>query len=260
MLELPPDRVHVYFVRQDEIKDRELLDAYGNLLSIEEKRQKQRFYFSRDSHRYLVTRALIRIVLSEYSSIKPRDWRFKPNPHGRPEIINREPFSIPLSFNISHTRDMIMLGIARRSIGVDVENTRISRSFLEIADRYFSPREVDDINSLPKYERYDRFFYYWTLKEAYIKARGMGLSLPLRQFSFYFPGREDIKIDFEPGLNDRSGRWHFWLLKPTTDHIAAVGLDCPEKLTHQLQIKKIVPMDSVAPFSCTILRKTDVSS
>ena len=72
MLELPNDRVRIYFVRQNEIKDRELLDAYGDLLSVQENQQKKRFYFSRDSHRYLVTRALVRTVLSEYSSISQK--------------------------------------------------------------------------------------------------------------------------------------------------------------------------------------------
>lgn len=256
MLELSPDRVHVYFAFQNEIKDGKLLDAYMGLLSGEERQQQQRFYFSRDRHRYLVTRALVRTMLSDYSAVRPEDWRFTPGAHGRPEITNPAPFDTPLSFNISHTRDMIMLGIAQRAIGVDVESVQIERSSLEIARRYFSSREVTDLNAVPQAEQYEHFFHYWTLKEAYIKARGMGLSLPLEQFSFYFPGARDIKISFDPELDDRPEHWRFWLFKPTADHVAAAGLEGPGELPEQLEIKKIVPLDSVAPFACRVLRQS----
>ena len=258
MLELPPFCIHLYFTFQNEINDRELLDSYQGLLSEEEQRQQQRFYFAKDQHRYLLTRVLTRTTLSKYSSIKPEDWKFTKNAYGRPEIENKDPFEPPLSFNISHTSDMIMLGVAQQTIGLDVENVQIDRASLEIAHRYFSSREVNDLNSLPANQRHEHFFYYWTLKEAYIKARGRGMSLPLRQFSFYFPEPRDIKITFDPRLNEKPEHWRFWLLKPTMNHVAAIGLKHIKELCYRLEIKKIVPLYSDMPFECTVFRQSQV--
>lgn len=151
-----------------------------------------------------------------------------------------------------------MIGIAQQSIGVDLENINTKRPTIEIADRYFSAREFEDLNSFPVNEQYERFFHYWTLKEAYIKAMGRGLSLPLSRFSFYFSGERDIKISFDPRLTDRPEHWRFWLLRAAKDHVAAVGLYNPEEINHDLEIREMTPLASDSSLPCEILRATEV--
>src|SRR5205823_5574435 len=117
--------------------------------------------------------------------------------YGRPETANSEASN--LSFNISHTHSLIVLGVTRgRALGVDVENFRAREVSIDVADRYFAPQEVAVLNASPQHEQQYRFFEYWTFKESYIKARGMGLSLPLDKFSFHYPDDGAVGIDIDP--------------------------------------------------------------
>src|ERR1051325_230593 len=183
-LPLEPTEIHLWLPLYDEIADEDLLSEYRTLLNTAEKEQEKRFYFARDRLRYLVTRALVRTVLSQYLSIHPRDWIFSTNAYGCPEIANAEARGACISFNISHTHSLIVLGVTRhRELGVDVENVQAREALIDIADRYFSPPEVAALNAVPAQQQQYRFFEYWTFKESYIKARRMGLSLPLDKFS-----------------------------------------------------------------------------
>src|SRR3989440_6927232 len=119
---LTPGEIHIWLTFYDEVSDERLHSAYRELLSDAEKKQEPRFYFARDRRRYLVTRALVRTVLSRYVSIHPREWIFSTNAYGRPEIVNAQVRDGSLSFNISHTHSLIVLGVTRnRALGVDVE-------------------------------------------------------------------------------------------------------------------------------------------
>jgi len=175
---LTRDEIHLWLAFYDEITDVHLHSAYRELLNAEEKNQEQRFYFERDQRRYLITRALVRTVLSRYEPVHPREWIFSSNAYGRPEVANAPAKDSGLSFNISHTHSLIVMGVTRsRALGVDVENFRAREVSMDIADRYFAPQEVTALNAVPPHQQQYRFFEYWTFKEAYIKARGMGLSL-----------------------------------------------------------------------------------
>ena len=114
----------------------------------------------------------------------PRTGDSSRNVHGRPEILDR-PAGVPdLRFNLSHTDGLIACAVTiGREVGVDVEHVG-RRLTHDIAGRFFAPREVADLKSLPVAEQPRVFFDYWTLKEAYIKARGFGLALPLGDFAF----------------------------------------------------------------------------
>ncbi len=111
-----------------------------------------------------------------------------------------------------------------RDIGVDVEHTPRRTEALEIADRFFSPREVRDLRALPAGEQRSRFFDYWTLKESYIKARGLGLAIPLHRFSFVLPPAAEPRLLLDPSLGDDAARWRFWLRSPTAEHRLALCL------------------------------------
>lgn len=222
-LTLEHGEIHLWLSLDREITQPELLAAYQRLLTPEERQQAQRFHFARDRHQYLITRALVRSVLAHYATVAAADWRFQAGQHGRPQILN--PQGSDLTFNISHTAGLIALAVTRRGeLGVDVENIIDRSPPLEISRRYFSVTETSDLHTLPQALQAERFFHYWTLKESYIKARSMGLSLPLEQFSFRFPGANGICLGFSDELSrdDLPENWHFWLLQPGPEYVLAL--------------------------------------
>ena len=166
---------------------------------------------------------MVRSVLSRYLPIAPEQWQFRANPYGRPEVANEDAEARRITFNLSHTHGLIVLGVALdRAIGVDVENVREQRAAIEIADRFFAPDEVAALRALPEEQQEQRFFEYWTLKESYIKARGMGLSIPLDRFAFDVEDRAEIRLTIDPSLGDRAERWAFWRLEPKPQYVVAV--------------------------------------
>jgi 4'-phosphopantetheinyl transferase len=257
---LTPTEIHVWLAFYDEICDERLHSDYRELLDAAEKEQEPRFYFARDRRRYLVTRALVRTVLSRYVSIHPREWIFSTNAYGRPEIVNAQVRDACLSFNISHTHSLIVLGVTRsRALGVDVENFRAREVSIDIADHYFAPQEVAALAAVPPHQQQYRFFEYWTFKEAYIKARGMGLSLPLDKFSFHYPDDRAVEIAIDPELADDSARWQFWQFRPASDYLVAI---CAERVGAQspkLIVRQAIPMLSEKECAFEFLRVSEAS-
>jgi 4'-phosphopantetheinyl transferase len=223
--------IHVWLTFCEAISDERLLVAYRELLNATEKQEESRFYSARDRHSYLVTRALVRTVLSRYASVDPKDWVFSTNAYGRPYIVNPQATDGCLSFNVSQTQGLIVLGVAKgRSLGVDVENFNTRDISIDIANHYFAPEEVAALHEVSYYQQRYRFFEYWTLKESYIKARGMGFSLPLDRFSFHFADDHVIDLVINPELGDDSSRWQLWQFRPSSEHLLAI---CAEKLNAQ---------------------------
>jgi len=221
----PPGRtlsrgeVHLWFLFPDipQLHEPALLEAYRRLLTEDELHRQQRYLQAVHRHQALVARALVRTTLSRYEEVPPDRWRFALGPHGRPEIA--EPAAGGLSFNLSHTTGLMVCAVTReRGVGVDVEDTRRRVSSLQIARRFFAPAEVRQLEAGTS-----AFCDFWTLKEAYLKARGAGLSLPLRRFSFRLVG-EDIAVSFEPDLKDDQAAWRFALLRPASWHTAALAV------------------------------------
>ncbi len=258
IIPLVPAEIHLWLAFYDQITEESLHSAYREPLSPAEKEQESRFYFARDRRRYLVTRALVRTVLSRYAYIHPREWVFSTNPYGRPEIVNAKARDAGLSFNISHTHSLIVLGVTKgRALGVDVENFRAREVSIEIADRFFSPQEVAALIVAPAQQQQYRFFEYWTFKEAYIKARGMGLSLPLDKFSFHYPDDRTVEIAIDPELADESARWQFWQFRPKPEYLVAI---CAERVGSQsssLIVRQTVPLLSEKTFDPEFLRVSD---
>ncbi len=226
-LTLSAQQIELWLAFYNQITDVALLSNLRLLLNEAERQQAQRFHFPDDRQRYLVTRAMVRTVLSRYVDVAPADWVFSKNEYGRPEIVNEA--AAGLNFNISHSRGLIALGISRqRIVGVDVENLTTRQVSDGIAERFFSPDEAAELASVPAAQRQDRFFEYWTFKESYIKARGMGLSIPLEQFGFHFPDERSVGLRIDPQLGDDAERWCFWQFRPTPGYLLAV---CAERLT-----------------------------
>ncbi len=244
-LDLPKNEVHLWFAFPEEIRDPSLLSQYHRFLNADEAVQQRRFHFEKHRHQYLITRALVRAGLSRYLPNAPGDWVFEKNKYGRPEIA---PHLNPgqLRFNLSHSDGLIVLAVVwSREIGVDVEFMDRGGGLIEIADRFFSPTEVRELNTQPDSEKTHRFFDYWTLKESYIKARGMGLSIPLDHFSFILGEGSDISITIDPRQNDQPQRWQFrqWLLAESR-HKAALTLERHANRVFQVKLFKTVPLVS----------------
>lgn len=237
---LPFNAVHVDLLRDDNAEALSQLATYDALLSDEERQRMARFVFERDRRRFLLTRALVRTTLSRYCAIPSADWRFIANVHGRPEILDR-PSGVPdLRFNLSHTDGLIACAVTiGREVGIDVEH--IGRRLThDVAARFFAPREVADLHRLPAEDQAKVFFDYWTLKEAYIKARGFGLALPLGDFAFTLRPPDPPRITFEPALEDDPDTWQFLQDWPTEHHrlglaVRREGADLP------VRIREVVP-------------------
>ena len=221
----PPAGVDLWCFFYDGHLTPERRAAYDALMTEDERARHRRFMFDRDRDLFLATRALVRCVLSRYADVRPPAWRFERTEHGRPFVAG--PSGVPsLHFNLSNTYGLVACAVGSYPrVGVDVENTTRSTDAIEIADRFFSPLEVEALHALPRDRQRERFFSYWTLKESYIKARGLGLAIPLGQFSFLLDDAPPIRIRFDPALDDDPARWRFGLFRASDRHTLAVGVD-----------------------------------
>ncbi|WP_257389120.1 4'-phosphopantetheinyl transferase family protein [Tahibacter caeni] len=237
------DGVDVWLAFYNEITDAALLEHFSSLLSRAEREQEARFHFADDRRRYRVTRALQRTVLSRYAPVAPTDWSFATNDYGCPRVAATHAAAAGLSFNLSHTRGLIALAVTRdRAVGVDVENLAVREVAVGIADRFFAPVEVEALAAVPAAQQQHRFFEYWTFKEAYIKARGMGLSLPLDKFSFRFPEQGAVQLAVDAELGDDAGRWRFAQYRPTPEHLLALCVEHGGPLrAPPVRLRKVVP-------------------
>jgi 4'-phosphopantetheinyl transferase len=240
MVDAYPERVvHVLTVQQDDAHVRAELEGYRTLLSDDERQREQRFYFDGDKERFVIGRALARLQLSRYLGGDPRDWALVTNRYGRPELA--APTIPPIGFNVSHTPGLVACAVtATADVGVDVEfvNRRLTDN---IAERFFAPREVADLRALDEAAQARVFFDYWTLKEAYIKARGLGLALPLAHFAFCLRPPAPPTIAFDPEIDDDPDTWQFAQSSPTPDHRLAVAVRRPPGRDVEIRIEPLVP-------------------
>lgn len=233
-----PD-IDLWLTYYQEIDDPAILARLAALMSPAECMQQRGFYFADDRLRYLVTRALVRTVLSRYAQVAPGDWEFTRNAYGRPEIDSLHG-ATELRFNVSHTAGLIALAVSRRrALGVDVENLAQRQPSFDIAEHFFAASEIAELAALPEHRRQFRFFEYWTFKESYIKARGIGLSLPLEKFSFHFSDPHRVTLALDAELADDPARWHFMQCRPHSDYLLAlcsenVGTAAPSVAVHTI--------------------------
>jgi 4'-phosphopantetheinyl transferase len=175
------EEIHVWQAWLD--RDAEAVKRLELTLSPDEIARANRFHFEKDKRHYIVGRGLLRELLANYLGEDPKRLEFAYGEYGKPSLAGAQASS-GLSFNLSHSAGLAVYAFAKnRNLGIDAE--RIKPDFVseDIARRYFSPREVDDLFSLPPTERPEAFFRCWTRKEAYLKARGAGLQIPLDSFS-----------------------------------------------------------------------------
>lgn len=178
-LALGPDDVHVWRISLEAPRP---VETAGRPLSAEEWERARRFYFPRDRVRFLATHTILRLILARYLEMPPEALVFDQNAYGKPHLAPNA-HEAGLGFNLSHSHQAALLAVAReREVGIDLEWIRADFATLEIAERFFSPRETEVLKSLPPEVQSESFFNCWTRKEAFIKAKGLGLSLPLDRF------------------------------------------------------------------------------
>jgi 4'-phosphopantetheinyl transferase len=160
----------------------EELESLARGLAPDERERAAAFALEAARRRFIVTRALLRRSLSRYADVAPEGWVFSRGPHGKPRLDGAQA-ALGLCFNVSHTAGLGVCAVARSEVGVDVQNTTHPLP-AHVRERYLTELEREELRRLPESERVARFFEYWTLKEAYVKARGLGFSLPLGQIGF----------------------------------------------------------------------------
>lgn len=233
--------IHIWCAFFDEIDDAGLLAEYEQLLSPDERDQWPRFVFERDRRRYLVTRALVRTALSRYADVAPAAWTFEPDRFGRPLITNDHAAARDIAFNITHTNSLIALAVTGGpAIGIDTERVRAFDALLDLAEQSLTPREVEALRSCPEELQPRRFLEYWTLKEAYLKARSVGLSVPLEHVALRFDPSGRISLWVDP-VADCGTAWRLWQFS-IAGYIVAVCAERAAPEAPALVVRKVVPL------------------
>lgn len=217
---LADNDIQLWCVR-DALED---VDACLRLLSSEELQRLSRLRQRAMRQQFVMARAAVRAVLSKcFPEIAAQSWTFDRNPWGRPAVSNPQVRG-RVSFNIAHTDDMIVIAVCRRGeVGVDVEHMARRVRAGALAQRYFSVAEAAALHALPLARQRQRFLELWTLKEAYIKACGKGLAIPLGSFSFALDA-ESPAVEFAPEPGDDAQRWQFWQLQVGEDHLVGLAV------------------------------------
>lgn len=235
--------IDIWLVDDREVADDTLLNAYRDMLNDEETGRHQRFIFTRHRHQFLVARALVRSALGKYLGMAPAAVAFTRNGHGKPLLAG----DVPLQFNLTHTNGLIALAVTRQdTVGIDVEYLSRQADIVNLAQRYFSPLETQALYDLPVQAWNQRFYDLWTLKEAYLKACGTGLSTPLRDFSFSF-GPAGVEVSFTGAIDDDPANWRFWLLDVPGAFRLALAVHDRDGTDYSLNVRKGIPLGDFAP-------------
>jgi 4'-phosphopantetheinyl transferase len=228
--------VHIWTMNPESVRDPARLTELQQLLSSEELPRLRRFRCRQSTHRYLVSHAMLRTVLSRYADISPAHWQFVYGSYGRPEIANR---SVPhLRFNLTHTDGLAACIVSLdRSCGIDAERLSERHSPSGIAKKMFASKEYDQLQHLSGQAYLDYFYSHWTLREAYVKARGVGLTFPTRKLDFTVHADDTIRVIFAPDVEDGNCHWHFQLLRPTPEHVVAIAVGQSDGNTPQVVLR-----------------------
>jgi 4'-phosphopantetheinyl transferase len=213
-------------------------DRWTTLIDEAERARAAGFVHDRDRHQFIAAHTLLRVLLQRFAGQPAGTWRFVTGSHGKPSLHPDHGLG-QLAFNISHTRGAVACAMALgHTIGVDIEDVGRSERTLEIAETYFAPAELALLRAAPAAAQPALFIRLWTLKEAYIKAHGDGLSLPLDQFAFSL---SPLGITFTAAIRDDPVAWQFCTLAPTSTHMLSLAIRlsdanpvavAPRRVTH----------------------------
>ncbi|HLX58978.1 MAG TPA: 4'-phosphopantetheinyl transferase superfamily protein [Ktedonobacteraceae bacterium] len=222
-LRLQPDEVHVW--RAPLVVPESVLEQLNQLLSERETTRALSFRFAEDRRRWIVAHGVLRMLLGRYVRLDPRLLHFDLTIYGKPLLAFPIP-STPLQFNLSHSRDIALYAFAySRQVGVDVEYKRAGLDYDALARVSFSPNEQAALRSLPDDVKREAFYTCWTRKEAYIKARGKGMSTPLDQFDVSCLAGEAAALLQSREDPREIRRWALRELAPGNDYAGALAVE-----------------------------------
>ena len=255
-MRIEKSEIHLWQLEQTDFELSALQGECLAWLTETELKKFQRYQFDRHRKQLLLGRVLMRVALSSYDrSVAPASWNFIHNDYGKPEI-SKEQNSTSLYFNLSHSVEKVVLAVSRlKDIGIDVECTRKSRRIAAISQRYFSDKEAEELLILSEDQKQSRFYDLWTLKEAYIKACGMGLTIPLQYFSYGFLGDNRLTVEFDARLYDVERMWQLWQLSAGLDFKLAIAAKTgKEGLVHTLSGWRLVGLDKFFEQEVQVIR------
>jgi 4'-phosphopantetheinyl transferase len=191
-------------------------------LSADESQRASRFHFDTDRHRFITSHIALRDVLSIYLHCEPRQIDYLVGDYGKPSVMS----DLNIDFNLSHSGNFALIAISRdHKVGVDVEHFRPELEIEKIARRFFSDIENAELMSLHPELRVSGFFNCWTRKEAYIKAHGLGLSLPLDSFDVSLTPHEPALLRATRPDETTASRWTLLSLDVHPEYAGAVAVD-----------------------------------
>jgi 4'-phosphopantetheinyl transferase len=199
-----------------------------------------RFISAQDRREFVACHALLRIMLSRIAGRLASEWRFSLGLNGKPSVAADH--GLPdLQFNIAHTRGLVATGIAwRHLIGVDAQIVQSCSDQLDLALRFFAPAEAELVASASEVDRPRVFTHLWTLKEAYIKATGVGLSAPLDSFAFAL---DPLRVQFGDEGADIPAAWQFATPVITERHVLSVALHDPDQQAQRVASSEVNGME-----------------
>lgn len=216
-------QLHLWTLRTDELDDGALAGRAIGILSADERNEARRFRRAGNRHQFVMARALVRLALSRHFPVAAGDWRFARDDRGKPFIAGPELLPAP-RFSISHTRGLVACLISLcAEAAVDVEAIEHHPDLALVARQVLAPAEHEALSELSGGDWTARFFDYWTLKEAYAKARGLGLGMALRDIAFDLDAHDAIRARFAPAVNDDPAAWLFWRRRLPPRHALSVA-------------------------------------
>jgi 4'-phosphopantetheinyl transferase len=223
MLTLSSAEVHVWRACLDPAAS--CLEYLRHTLSADELQRAARFHFPRDRRRFTVARGVLRDILSCYLGVPPSELGFRYSAYGKPALAD-DFDAAGVRFNISHSHEMALFAVTcGREVGIDIEYLGREIRGEEIAEHFFSAQERANLRALPAETKHRAFFNCWTRKEAYIKAHGEGLSLPLDQFDVSLAPGEPAALLATRSDPREALRWSLQALTPGPGYVAALAVE-----------------------------------
>jgi len=222
-LVLSKDDIHVWRASLDQ--PTLCFQQLAQHLCADENRRAERFYFDCDRKHFIVGRGILRTILGQYLGIEPSQVQFCYGSRGKP-ALTQTCGGDWLRFNLSHSQELVLYAIAReREIGIDIEHIRPMPEAEQIVERFFSVRENAVFRALLPSQKQAAFFNCWTRKEAYIKALGDGLALPLDQFDVSLSPDEPARLLGIKGDRFAAESWSLQELIPEPGYVAALAVE-----------------------------------
>lgn len=217
---LAAGEVHIWLVRAGDAAL--CMVCCENLLATAERERAAKFKFEKDRRLYTAAHAALRSVLADYLKLIPADLQFETGPRGKPRLASTFANN-KLEFNLSHSHEVALVAVTReREIGVDVEQIKNNFAFAEVAERYFTAGEVCAIRALPQDLQRRAFYQCWTSKEAFLKAKGVGLSGELDEVEIVLDGDRRVRV------KSRLPGWCLNEIDPCDGYAGAMALEANE--------------------------------